>query len=426
MTPYRSFHSSQPPAAPTGQGRRDLLKLIDIYHPGYPDLNPLLSLHASDKGGIHYTLVYYACCIVAGNIWHEDEGRLEKADTPFLSESRNPTPIKIPEDDILKGRRYYFHNPKYPTGRYPIVSSFDRWIFPDKLPAPWESLRPSLIPANETTQESEPPPAVACHTESCRVTGHLNALDMAHIVPEACGLWFRANFMREYASSSTVHNNALNDTPNRVPLRTDIHRLWDKSNLAIVPKPNPKPENAPKNELTAPRTYTLATHVLRPPGKSDDGNLELIQFYHNLKTYSFIGNPIEYLFARFAWSLFVDTIMLLFQGKDAKRTKFFVSVSEESNESKDRQAVYRETKNPPLPRSGAGEKPHSTKRSRSEMEGGDVDNADDIDDTESTNSYGSTVYDEFFEDIHSEYNGSEAYSPRKRSRSSSSGDSKYN
>ncbi|KAK6956024.1 hypothetical protein Daesc_003671 [Daldinia eschscholtzii] len=395
MDPFRWFRTSNPPALPTGENRKNLLKLIDIYHPGYPDLNPLLSLHASDDGGVHYTIAYYACCIVAGNIWKPDEGRTKKTDEPFLSKTRKPTPIDIPEDDILL--------------RYPIISSFDHWIFPADLPAPWKSLRPSTSSASETTED--PPPAVTYHNEACRITAYMNGLDMAHMIPQVCSLWFSANYMREYASSSTVYNNALDDTPNRLPIRTDVHRFLDRSHLTIAPKPNPK------SSPTSTRSYTLATHVLRPPGKSDHANLEMINFYHNLKVYPLIGIPIEYTFARFAWSFFVDTVLLLFQGKVAKKTKFYISVSEESEETGERELVHKEfKKDPPLPRAGHKERGHSGKRSRSEMEGNSDDNADD---TESVDSYGSTVYDAFFEDIHSEYNGSDTYSPRKRSRSSS-------
>ncbi|OTB17210.1 hypothetical protein K445DRAFT_310577 [Daldinia sp. EC12] len=411
MDPFRWFRTSNPPTLPTGENRKKLLKLIDIYHPGYPDLNPLLSLHASDDGGVHYTIAYYACCIVAGNIWKPDEGRTKKMDEPFLSKTRKPTPIDIPEDDILRERRYYFHNPdtQYSDFRYPIISSFDHWIFPANLPAPWESLRLSTSSASETTED--PPPAVTYHNEACRITAHLNGLDMAHMIPQVCSSWFSANYMREYASSSTVYNNALDDTSNRLPLRTDVHRFLDRSHLTIAPKPNPK------SSPTATRSYTLATHVLRPPGKSDQANLEMINFYHNLKVYPLIRIPIEYTFARFAWSFFVDTVLLLFQGKVAKKTKFYISVSEESEETGARELVHKEfRKDPPLPRAGHKEKAHSSKRSRSEMEGNSEDNADD---TESVNSYGSTVYDAFFEDIHSEYNGSDTYSPRKRSRFSS-------
>ncbi|KAI1808178.1 hypothetical protein F4811DRAFT_503336 [Daldinia bambusicola] len=427
MALFRSFHSSDPPPPPTAERRKKLLGLVDIYHPGYPNSSPLLSLSASDDGGIHYTVVYYACCIVAGNVWKEKEGRDKNQNEPFLSENRSPKPIDIPGDDILRNKRYYFHvpDPAYPNYRYPIVTSFTYWIFPKSLPAPWESLKPPLTsPANRTEAvtpssappRGSPPPAVSCHTEACRVTGHLNGLDLAHIIPEASEAWFRANFMREYSTSSSMHNDPLNDSPNLIPLRTDIHRFLDRSQLTLVPKPNPKTGS------TTNQSYTLVSHVLRAPGKSDEGNLEMIRFYHDLKVYTLIGNPIEYLFARFAWSLFDDTIMLLFQPKDTKKTKFFVMLSDESDNSQDRKQVLREFKgNPPLPRSGTREKNYGTKHPLLDI----GDNVDDVNDVESRKSFDPASYDAAFDDIHSQYSNSDICYPRKRSRSSSPGNSDY-
>ncbi|KAI1464102.1 uncharacterized protein F4812DRAFT_223807 [Daldinia caldariorum] len=268
-------------------------------------------------------------------------------------------------------------------------------------------------------------PRPPVHHESCRITGHASGLDMARLIPKVCDSWFSSNYMREYASN-TIHNNALDDAPNRLPLRTDIHRFLDRSYLTIVPKPNSK------DSPSATRSYTLTTHILRPTNRSIYANVEMISLYHNLKVHPLNGNPIEYAFARFAWNLFVDTILLLFQNKNmTTRTMFYISVSERSEETMERQLEHKEFKgNPPLPRAWKKEKPHSRKRSWSEMARDDVDSTGD---TESVDSYGSTAYDAYFEDIYrecydngseylySEYddNGSDTYSPRNRSRSSS-------
>ncbi|KAI0122213.1 hypothetical protein F4814DRAFT_438304 [Daldinia grandis] len=388
MAPFRSFHSSSPFQMPTGEKRKKLLGLVDIYHPGYPNSNPLLSLNASDDGGIHYTVVYYACCIVAGNVWKPNEGRGRDEKEPFLSLTRKPKAIIIPDDDILRNRRYYFHvpNSKYPDSAEETVGD--------------ENVKLPDAPPRES-----PPPAVMCHTEACRITGHLNGLDLAHIIPEVSESWFRANFMREYSSSNTMHNDPLNHSPNIMPLRTDLHRFLDRSQLTLVPKPNPKAGS------TTTRSYTLVSHVHRPSGKSNEANLEMIMFYHDLKVYTLIGNPIEYIFARFAWSLFDDTIMLLFHLKDTKNPKFLVIISEESEDSQERTQIYQEFKgNPPLPRSRTREKRYVTKHPLPDI----GDDIDDINDTESINSFDPASYDAAFDDIH-----------RKHSRSSSPNNSKY-
>ncbi|KAI1760737.1 hypothetical protein GGR53DRAFT_525780 [Hypoxylon sp. FL1150] len=116
---------------------------------GHPGLQPLLTLHASDDGGIDYTAAYYGCCILAGSIWHEDEGRTCALvdDHPFLSgphKADREFRVKIPDDDILRGHRYFFHVPGFAMGLYHVVPAFERWSFPDgeniKIPKPWDSL----------------------------------------------------------------------------------------------------------------------------------------------------------------------------------------------------------------------------------------------------------------------------------------------
>lgn len=140
---------------------QQLCRFIEIYHPGYEIPIPLICLRACDEGGIDYGLVYYACRIIAGNIWTENEG--QGSTGPFLSTSLNPShPRFTPENDIISPGRYYFHVPPYAKGKlflwsnlfssfqsnlllldppYPIVPDFDHWVFPSTLPKPWADLQ---------------------------------------------------------------------------------------------------------------------------------------------------------------------------------------------------------------------------------------------------------------------------------------------
>ncbi|OTB20715.1 hypothetical protein K445DRAFT_7487 [Daldinia sp. EC12] len=87
--------------------------------------------------------VYYACCIVAGNIWDVSGG---SSKGPFLSTSLNPSSKRVrPSNHVITAGVYYFHvSNSYPVDSddsklYLIVLTFDHWGFPDKpLPKPWK------------------------------------------------------------------------------------------------------------------------------------------------------------------------------------------------------------------------------------------------------------------------------------------------
>ncbi|KAI4859226.1 hypothetical protein F4820DRAFT_440440 [Hypoxylon rubiginosum] len=287
---------------PTGEELETLLRVINIYHPGYPNLPPLLSLHGSDGGGVHYSVAYYACCIIAGNVWDDDEGRNGDTNVPYLSTSRDGPPIAVPSDDILREKEYYFYVSKDQGDRYPVVPSFDYWVFPDKMPKPWRSLKASRD--NETPDPSDEErysPGGSAHMDSCRVTKSELAVDYARLVPLSARSWFDRNRMRGYATYISCPD-AQNSTCNVNPLKADMHHMFDASSLVLVPKPNPQ----------APGEHAMTVHVLRRAYVSDLGILDMTIRYHNLVCEPLKDAPIEYHFARFAWSLFTDTVLQLF------------------------------------------------------------------------------------------------------------------
>ncbi|KAI0842063.1 hypothetical protein F5Y06DRAFT_167050 [Hypoxylon sp. FL0890] len=472
--------SANPPQLPTGQQRRSLLRRIDIYHPGYPGTKPLLSLHASDDGGVDYTVAYYACCIVAGNKWSEAEGR--KADRgendAFLSRSAAPKPIAIPRDNIMRAKRYYFHVPGYPNNRWPIVPNFNQWIFPKKMPLPWRSLVQYFDDDNITDDESveenagndkgkkkaqedtdehssedeheeqqeqplhqastanpneEPlgadakedvPPAISLPNEPCRITGTRIGIDLAHVIPITCDKWFTSNFMREYSSTDLAYNDPINDSPNLIPLDIKFHRFFDYSNITIVPKPNYPIRHK------ACESYSVLTQVLRPPGKSEEANLEMIVSFHNLECRPMPRVPVEYLFARFAWSFFNDTIMLIFNDKETNDNEGFLLSLAEDGEDGNLKRTERECKRKfPKPRSGTRNKPGSK-----DVRAGpppEEDGEADPDDALSVDTFEPGFYDSVFDDVFShcssyiDPDGSLVDPPRKRPRSESYSESDW-
>ncbi|KAI2462703.1 hypothetical protein F4781DRAFT_419199, partial [Annulohypoxylon bovei var. microspora] len=419
---------------------------------------------------------------------------------PFLSQSPDLIPIDIPNSGILREKRYYFHVPSNDDGPYPIVPSFEHWIFPDEMPLPWRKVKISgpdddeegssfsdehdddEPPANpepiSTDPTRSPPPAVFYHNESCRVSGSLIGLEIAHVIPGKEGSWFNKNYMREYCSSDAAHNDPHNDSPNLIPLAMAVHRFFDRSHLTWVVKPdgNPPPqaagtqdasrhqstrrrtiepaqtncvqtrqtrlqtanrrrtvtsEEASRSQTVEPQTsaqatdsYSLLIYVMRPPGKSDDGNLQMIMKYQDVEVYPLKGIPREYVFARFAWALFNDTIILFFNDKDVETMWLTLLLADDSTATGKPKWETTQLKGKfPRPRTGTRASQKGVKRRRS----GDLDAVEGISDTYSCDSYDPETYDAIFDDIHSQYSSDSessvlSYDSRLSKRSKSSHD----
>lgn len=204
---------------------------------------------------------------------------------------------------------------------YAIVPNFESWRFPhNRMPSSWRQAHepppaisapglPNLIAQRLDTLQ---PPHMA---PSCVISGHSGAVEQAHIVPKACMDWFTHNGMRVYNTPSPQQLGRIDQPPNKIALRSDIHDLFDSRCLAIVPKPvfvqPPLPPSSPAEVTTAvprgPSQYALAVHVLSAP------TYELIPLYHNLAlrfkgpgngpSQQYLGSR-EFLFASFAWSIF--------------------------------------------------------------------------------------------------------------------------
>lgn len=212
---------------------------------------------------------------------------------------------------------------------YPIVPNFENWRFPHKrLPSSWLKTHepPAATPApsisNSIAQRLrtlQPP-----HT-TCIISAHGAAIEQAHIVPKACTEWFAHNDMNRYNNPSPLQADHIDQALNKISLRSDLHNLFDATFLTIIPKPvfvqpPSPPSSSSGNPTTAgvstPRVpsqdgpqYALSVHVLSTP------MVELIPLYHNLAlrypglgpvagpSQQYLGSR-EFLFARFAWSIF--------------------------------------------------------------------------------------------------------------------------
>ena len=114
------------------------------------------------------------------------------------------------------------------------------------------------------------------------------ACDDSHIIPASEKLWFTSNEMDRYGQLSGRTGEAVADTSvNMMRLRIDAHRLWDNLQVSIIAREdNGEAENA-----------AWFTQMM------NEGE-ELYEDWHCRKLQSLAGRSPEYLYARFAWSIF--------------------------------------------------------------------------------------------------------------------------
>jgi hypothetical protein len=172
-----------------------------------------------------------------------------------------------------------------------MVRSFRDWRFPHgSLPSYWTSCHiPNapvgrLLPRQSTLTE-----AILARDLTCRLINHMESTEHAHLVLRNEQAWFDDNAMFQYTNLSRVDIDGIDDSLNGILLRSDVHTLFDQRRFALVPKPS----------CDVTDRLSLVAHVLIPGVSS-----QLIQLYHNVATQELTGVAMEFLFARFAWTIF--------------------------------------------------------------------------------------------------------------------------
>ncbi|KAF5024555.1 hypothetical protein F66182_3318 [Fusarium sp. NRRL 66182] len=261
---------------------------IDFIHPGYAESvqdaegDVLLSLKAFDDNGIDYDTAHTACSILCANRW----------DGYFSLDRDGSTTVQQPRDGILRQPRYYFHIPSQATsGRdadpYPVVARFSDWRFPHgNLPPLWERLKNELE-ANQVT------------TRSCCLSNYADAVESAHLVPSAQVSWWSSNRIARYVDSSLSSTDPINAAANLIPLRSDIHEMFNERHFTFVPKISHNGDGPPQTE----RVY-LVGHVFN---STPSGQLPVL--WHNRRVHTLPPEvSVECLFSRFAWTIFSPTV----------------------------------------------------------------------------------------------------------------------
>lgn len=261
---------------------------ITFRHPAYPSFkNVLLRLPALDhpRGGIHHETARIACAIIAGNRW---DG--------YFTDAIDGPRVEIPSHGVLQKSNYYFHIPSPASNpeasdseffRYPVVPCFREWKFPhNDLPSSW--INKSRVTSNPSNRPCRSNLSVAVNLRdvTCRMSDHEEVTEMAHICPRSEDRWFHNNGMYIYIDDPRkTGSGAVDDPSNVMLLREDLHTAFDQLKFVFVPK------------ATANGDPTLVTHLLVDSS-------ELCRLYQNTELHSIDGIAREFLFTRFAWSIF--------------------------------------------------------------------------------------------------------------------------
>ncbi|GKU09352.1 hypothetical protein FLAG1_10119 [Fusarium langsethiae] len=305
-------------------------RYISIIHPGYfqsgsdPESDVLISFEPFDDGGtgIHYDTAHTACAILAGNLWYG-----------YFSTDIHGKIRANPSDGILRDERYYFCLPTSDdpaTDKYPIVPRFRDWRFPHRnLPPIWKRYQEYLA-----QQDS-----IAIKGDRCAVTNCGDVVEEAHILPSQQEPWFSMNMMKRYARTPIFSMSQIDAPANKLSLRCDIHKIFDERHFTFVPKTAiRRSASIPQNNQTAhsqdhgvsySNQDTLGGSLSNPhsdipirPREPEQRPVQLVGHvfnstpsndlpsrFHNREVHELPSTiSVEYLFARFAYTIFSPSV----------------------------------------------------------------------------------------------------------------------
>ncbi|KAL8919404.1 MAG: hypothetical protein Q9208_006782 [Pyrenodesmia sp. 3 TL-2023] len=254
---------------------RDLPEVdISVRHPGYQEEeNHLMFFRGFDRlgerEGLHHGTVLTACQIVSGR--HDG----------FLTGEKGGAPIELGFDDILLGGTYYYTVPN--DDCYSVFPTFEHWPFPhNSLPSAWTKLRkPRATRLAPMPAQSNTAQAIIDRDPTCLLSGLGDIRERAHICPKEESSWFLANAMGRYNLNRLLTSDArIDDMSNATTMRSDIHKAYDKRLFVMVPKGD---------------RWTV--HFMEP-------TYHLGCLYHNMPVDLHPDVGLEYMFGRFAWTIF--------------------------------------------------------------------------------------------------------------------------
>lgn len=244
---------------------------IVFCHPGYhAPFNKLFSLPRIEsiangpppgQWGVQFLTALTACQIIANNAFNG-----------YLAEQADGPQIMADNDSILTRNQYFFIVPEKPT--YAIVPSFQEWQFPgsELIPRSWRD----AVAATEAGD-------IRVETR-CTVSGRFT-IETAHLAPKEEKTWFLNNAMAIYDPHST---SSPSDCPsNHIVLDCSLHKAMDKRLWTFVPR----------HGRFAVQTISL------PECLTNEMLGEFVYEYHGRHLRGMYQTQVEYLFARFAWTI---------------------------------------------------------------------------------------------------------------------------
>ncbi|PQK17932.1 hypothetical protein BB8028_0009g01310 [Beauveria bassiana] len=222
--------------------------------------------------GVHMGTMLLACQVITGNSF----------DTAYLSYDRKGNnKVQMNARGILTHDHYFLHVPQSDrdTTSYAVTPNFENWRFPEALPSSWHSIA-------ITPRDSKP---------SCIISGRM-ATEKAHVIPQSQDKWYTNNAMSDYSQAAeSVHNSV----DNMIRLRADLSRIFHDCAFALVPKSD-----------TNGREHTVVHFFSTTNGAGDAAF-----WHHNQKVHSLASVAPQFLFARFALTVFARIKDFILRGE---------------------------------------------------------------------------------------------------------------
>ncbi|THZ24314.1 hypothetical protein D6C89_05015 [Aureobasidium pullulans] len=157
---------------------------------------------------------------------------------------------------------------------------------------------------------------------SCRLTATIEGTEHAHLIPRTEVDWFRQSTMFQYGVAPRPEIEPIDVPCNALLFRSDIHTVFDQRRFTMTLKPL-----LPASDSAA--THGLAVHLFSL-GLSE----QFAKLYHGVALQPLHGVAPEYLFARFAWTVFAYSVQFLQQ--DIKRALYIARDGETSEQEVNR------------------------------------------------------------------------------------------
>ncbi|KAJ6259168.1 hypothetical protein Dda_6066 [Drechslerella dactyloides] len=253
------------------------------------------------RAGIHHGTLLLACFALTGG----KNGVLSPARLTDQSQirelfSRLETDAAAVSNEVLTEARYYYYPLEYfDNQEYEVLSSFRDWAAPNKESLDsnpvfrlWNSAWTNDLEIKHQTGQviksrlefamSNASMSIKARDVTCKMTGILDPLDAAHIVPEKeRAFWDLNNLSKRRSGRQGLPSDPTAVEDNLITLNKNIHHVFDQGAFCFTVKEN-----------------TFVAHF------SEAHFLDTLRMLHNrpLRTPS-TANPI-YLFVRFAWTFF--------------------------------------------------------------------------------------------------------------------------